>query len=67
MVLGTRTGLKGWLCWGVPSERLPWEDTEEVDNAQGGRRVGLRKSGKLDVFLVELVFKREEIEKENVQ
>lgn len=54
MAVGTKTDLKGWLCWGLPSERLPWEDTEEVDNAHEGRRVGLRKSGKLDVFLVEL-------------
>lgn len=30
--VGTKTDLKGRLCWGSPSEMLPWEDTEEVDN-----------------------------------
>jgi hypothetical protein len=30
--VGTKTDLKGRLCWGSPSEKLPWEDIEEVDN-----------------------------------
>lgn len=67
--VGTKTDLKGPLCRGSPSEKLPWEDTEEVDNAHVVQTVGLRESGKLDVFLaVELFFlKGEEMEKENVQ
>lgn len=32
MAVGTKTDLKGWLCRGSPSEMLPWEDREEVDN-----------------------------------
>lgn len=55
--VGTKTDLKGPLCRGSPSEKLPWEDTEEVDNAHVVQTVGCRESGKLDVFLaVELLF-----------
>jgi hypothetical protein len=58
--VGTKTDLKGPLCRGSPSAKLPWEDTEEVDNAHVVQTVGLRESGKLDVFLaVELFFKKE--------
>lgn len=49
--VGTKTDLKGPLCRGSPSEKLPWEDTEEVDNAHVVQTVGFRESGKLDVFL----------------
>lgn len=31
--VGTKTDLKGRFCRGSPSEKLPWEDTEEVGNA----------------------------------
>ena len=31
MAVGTKTDLKGRLCRGSPSAKLPWEDTEEVD------------------------------------
>lgn len=30
--VGTKTDLKGRFCRGSPSEMLPWEDTEELDN-----------------------------------
>lgn len=32
MAVGTKTDLKGRFCRGSPSEMLPWEDTEELDN-----------------------------------
>lgn len=32
MAVGTKTDLKGRPCRGSPSEMLPWDDTEEVDN-----------------------------------
>lgn len=33
MAVGTKTDLNGRFCRGSPSEKLPWEDTEEVGNA----------------------------------
>lgn len=59
MAVGTKTDLKARPCRGSPSEMLPWEDTEEVDNVQAVQRPGPRASGKLDVFLVVCMFLKE--------